>query len=280
VSGAKQLTHTRMERLGRLGDHVQTAAPAAAAAEAPLTPCDLLIHGGRVIDCANQIDEVCDVAVSDGHIVAVGPALARQYAARTTHDATGQLVTPGLVDAHGHFYRHCTPLGEPADEVCIGRGVTTAVDAGSAGATTFDGFRKFAAEPAQTRLLCILNASMHGLASAGSTGGGGGGELDSLNQVQVAPLVQVIEENRDMVVGIKVRLSADAANDGKNEEEAYRRALEACEAAGVLLMTHHTFSTVPLTQCPGADASPLKMRKGDLYTHTFHVRSAHNTAPV
>ena len=66
------------------------------------------------------------------------------------------------------------------------------MDAGSAGATTFDGFRKFAAEPAQTRLLCILNASMHGLASAGSTGGGGGGELDSLNQVQVAPLVRVL----------------------------------------------------------------------------------------
>lgn len=169
----------------------------------------------------------------------------------------------------------CSWIGraEPADEVCIGRGVTTAVDAGSAGATTFDGFRKFAADPAQTRLLCILNASMHGLASAGSTGGGSGGELDSLNQVQVAPLVKVIEENRDMVVGIKVRLSADAAANGKNEEEAYRRALEACEAAGVPLMTHHTFSTVPLTQCPGADASPLKMRKGDLYTHTFHVRA-------
>jgi hypothetical protein len=41
----------------------------------------------------------------------------------------------------------------------------------------------------------------------------------------------------------------------------------------VLLMTHHTFSTVPLALCPGADASPLKMRKGDLYTHTFHVRA-------
>ena len=74
----------------------------------------------------------------------------------------------------------------------------------------------------------------------------------------------------DLCVGIKVRLSADAANDGKNEKEAYVRALQACELAGVPLMTHHTFSTVPLTECPGADASPVKMRKGDLYTHTFH----------
>lgn len=169
-----------------------------------------------------------------------------------------------------HSYNYCTPLGEPADEVCISRGVTTAVDAGSAGATTFEGFRKFAAEPAQTRLLCILNASMHGLASAGSTGGGSGGELDSLNQVQVEPLVKVIRENRDLCVGIKVRLSADAANNGKNEKEAYVRALQACELAGVPLMTHHTFSTVPLTECPGSDASPIKMRKGDLYTHAFH----------
>ena len=122
--------------------------------------------------------------------------------------------------------------------------MTTAVDAGSAGATTFEGFRKFAAEPAQTRLLCILNASLHGLASAGSTGGGGGGELDSLNQVQVAPLVKVITENRDLVVGIKVRLSADAANDGKNEEEAYRRALEACE----VFQSQNCDS--PLSLCP------------------------------
>lgn len=98
----------RMERLGRVGVHVHgTSAPS-------LTPCDLLITGGRVIDPANQIDhENWDVAVADGVILAVGPGLREQYAARTTHDARGQLVTPGLVDAHGHFYRHCTPLGGP-----------------------------------------------------------------------------------------------------------------------------------------------------------------------
>lgn len=72
------------------------------------------------------------------------------------------------------------------------------------------------------------------------------------------------------MVGIKVRLSADAADNGKNELEAYKRALEACEKANVPLMTHHTFSTVPLDQCPGADASPVKMRAGDIYTHSFH----------
>ena len=100
-----------MERLGRVGVHVHGAASASPS----LTPCDLLIAGGRVIDPANQIDqEGWDVAVRDGRILAVGANLARQYAASTVHDATGQLVTPGLVDAHGHFYRHCTPLGGPS----------------------------------------------------------------------------------------------------------------------------------------------------------------------
>jgi dihydroorotase len=283
-----------MERLDRVGTHVG-AAPAAPSRAHARVEVDLLIAGGRVIDPANGVDGVADVAVAAGRVVAVGRDLRHSFCAAQTHDAGGQIVTPGLVDAHGHFYRHCTPLGEPADEVCLGRGVTTAVDAGSAGATTFEGFRKFAAEPARTRLLCILNASMHGLASAGSTGGGAGGELDSLNQVrspaglhawaclthplravlyvvqvQVEPLVRCIEANRDLVVGVKVRLSADAANDGKNELEAYRRALRACELASVPLMTHHTFSTVPLTQCPGEDASPIRMRAGDLYTHSFH----------
>ena len=71
---------------------------------------------------------------------------------------------------------------------------------------------------------------------------------------------------------IKVRLSADAADNGKNELPAYERALEVSRRTGVPLMTHHSFSTVPLSQCPGADASEVKMRKGDIYTHT--VRAA------
>ena len=134
---------------------------------------DLVITGGRVIDPASGLDGVMDVAVTGGMIAAVGPSLLSDGAAAAElFDARGMVVMPGLVDAHCHIYNLCTPLGEPVDEVCLGRGVTTAVDAGSAGATTFNGFRKFIAEPSKTRALCMLNVSMHGLASAGSTGGG------------------------------------------------------------------------------------------------------------
>jgi dihydroorotase len=151
--------------------------------------------------------------------------------------------------------------------------VTTAVDAGSAGATTLAGLKHFVAGYCNTRLLAFLNISMHGLASAGCTGVGTGGELDSLNQVHVEQCVKCIKENRDMCVGVKVRLSADAANDGKNEAEAFRRAAAAAVQAGVPLMTHHTFSSVPLgsaDQAGGELGCPGALKKGDIYTHTFH----------
>ena len=93
-----------MERLGRVGDHVvkQNGAADTSTASA-LEPVDLLIVGGRVICPASQIDAICDVAVKDGVIAAVGEDLGKRMAAATVHDATGQLVTPGLVDAHGHL---------------------------------------------------------------------------------------------------------------------------------------------------------------------------------
>ena len=61
---------------------------------------------------------------------------------RDVIDATGLLVVPGLVDLHVHVYRGVADLSVEADPTCLGRGVTTVVDGGSAGANTFAGFRK------------------------------------------------------------------------------------------------------------------------------------------
>lgn len=85
------------------------------------------------------------------------------------------------------------------------------------------------------------------------------------SQVHVASALTTIAANRDVIVGCKVRLSTDCANDGANEAEAYRRALAVTAEAKLPLMTHHTFSSVPLEQCPGADGSALQLRKGDVY---------------
>jgi hypothetical protein len=114
-----------------------------------------IIQGGRVVCPASGLDAVLDVAIAaDGTIAAVGPGLAATASVGVDgagvktpviFDATGKIVTAGLVDMHAHVYKHATPLGLDADEFCLGRGVTTVVDAGSAGATTFDGLRHFVA---------------------------------------------------------------------------------------------------------------------------------------
>ena len=97
---------------------------------------DLVILNGRVIDPANSLDGFYDIAVDGGEIVAVEPqgALARMVGAET-FDATGLLVTPGLVDIHAHGFQHVEPIGLDFDASCLQRCTTTVVDAGSSGAT-------------------------------------------------------------------------------------------------------------------------------------------------
>ena len=92
---------------------------------------DLIIRNGRVIDPANQLDQISDVALKNGKILTVGKQL--ELAAAEEFDASGCLVTPGLIDVHTHVYQYATPLGVDVDRCCLARGVTTVVDAGSSG---------------------------------------------------------------------------------------------------------------------------------------------------
>lgn len=92
---------------------------------------DVLIVNGHVIDPENSVNEKLSVAIKNGHIFAVGHNL--KVNPRETFDAEGCFVTPGLIDAHVHCYQYATPLGINPDEACLSRGVTTIIDAGSAG---------------------------------------------------------------------------------------------------------------------------------------------------
>ena len=228
-----------------------------------MTKYDLLIKGGRVIDPANNVDGLLDVAIARDRIVAVEAGLAADQA-KQVHDATGKLVVPGLVDLHMHGYNHVTPLGIDTDYYCLGRGVTTAIDAGSAGASTSPGFRVYAVEPVRTRLRGFLNISQAGLCVGGAADGRSAGELDARAFIDAPACIECIEANADIYVGVKVRLSRTIAEDGKNEPEAYRAALETAAAVRMPLMVHRSFSVVPLEECPG------KMVAGDIYTHCCH----------
>ena len=127
---------------------------------------DLLLQGGRVFDPAQKLDAVADVAIADGRIAAIADRIQPDSAGEVV-DAAGMLVVPGLIDIHAHVYPGVTQLGIEADEDCLAKGVTTLVDAGSAGAYAIGGLRRFIVEPARVRILALLNISTAGMPTLG-----------------------------------------------------------------------------------------------------------------
>jgi dihydroorotase len=227
---------------------------------------DLLIRGGRVIDPASGIDGPHDVAFRGGLVEAVATSLAGQPAAEVL-DASGLIVSPGMIDLHVHIFDGVSHYGIPPDPHCLARGVTTAVDAGTAGAETFAGLRKYVIEASATRLFALLNISRIGLVT-GAELDPPVGELEDLRHLSVPAALRCIEANRDVILGVKLRLSANLACDGRNEMEALKRAREAADAAGLPIMIHTPQSSL------GLPAILAEMRGGDILTHCFHAHAS------
>ena len=121
---------------------------------------DILLKGGYVIDPAQGIDGLADVAVKDGKIAAVSADAGR---AKETIDVTGKLVIPGMIDTHAHVFQHIGgPFGLNADMVGVQSGVTTLVDQGGPSSMTFAGFRHYIVEPAKTNVLAFISAYVVG----------------------------------------------------------------------------------------------------------------------
>src|SRR5262249_25417152 len=159
---------------------------------------DLLLRGGRVIDPGRGVDGALDVAVGDGRIVAVGPALP-ESAATEVVDVRGRLVLPGLVDTHPHVYQYVTGrFGLEADLVGIRSGVSTLVDQGGASCMTLPGFRAFVVRSAASRVYAFLSAYL--------VGGLEGHYYPALYRpdcIDVGATVKAARENRDLVRGLK-----------------------------------------------------------------------------
>jgi len=218
---------------------------------------DLLLKGGRVIDPAQGMDQAADVAIAGGHIAAVAENIPTEDAA-SVRNVAGKLVTPGLIDMHAHVYPGVTPeLGVEADRDCLAKGVTTVVDAGSAGAYTIEGFRRFIVEPSQARVLSLLNISTVGMPTMGQ----GLPEAGLIDLLDVPEAVKAARDYAGLVVGFKVRLSKYIVrNLGL---EPLHRALDAAEQIGLPLMVHIGDMPAPL-----GDILDL-LRPGDIVTHTY-----------
>lgn len=218
---------------------------------------DLLIKGGRVIDPATGVRGPLDIAIKDGRIVDRGNSIPSDSAGECI-DATNQLVTPGLVDLHTHIYHGVTYWGIDPNPVAARTGVTAWLDAGSAGALSINGFAKFIVPAAVPRVKALINISSIGAA-------GPDFELENLTLCDPVLLERLAGLHSDIVVGVKVRMGASTV--GSNGVEPLRRARQAADLIGGILMMHISSGPPPL-----ADCLPF-LRAGDVLTHCFTGRN-------
>ena len=220
---------------------------------------DLILRGARVIDPSQNIDRVTDVRFTGGVVAGIGDQLPAGPDTEV-HDVRGKIVTPGLIDLHTHVYWGGTSIG--VDAVALARSSATAtfVDAGTAGAGNFPGFRKHVIEPAlPVRILPLLNLSFPGIFAFSSSVMVG--ECGDLRLLDITECVRVAKENADLIVGIKVRVGRGAS--GNSGIAPLDMALEVAEAVGLPLMAH-------LDHPPPSRLDVMhRMRPGDILTHCF-----------
>ena len=222
-----------------------------------MTAAARLIKGGRIFRATGRDFAPADILIEGMRIRNVGADLPVPDGVEVI-DATGAVVTPGLIDFHMHAFRYGHFLSIDADEVAHRSGTTTFVDAGSAGSLHFMAFRDYVIRPAKANILAFLNVSAIGQTTDGVKGlGFHDNDHDSLLHLESAE--EVIARNRDVIVGIKVR-----AYTGLPSMLPMQRARELAERTGLPIMVH-------LAPAPPEFGELLPyLGEGDIITHPYH----------
>lgn len=216
---------------------------------------DLLLKGGKVIDPGRGWNALKDVAIENGRIAAVEDNIPSNRASQV-FDASGKIVTPGLIDLHVHVYPGVSHYGIEPDPTCVGRGVTTALDLGSSGYYTFRGLRCYVIERALTRIPAYLNISSVGLVSALYN------EWDPIGNASARLATEMALKNKDTILGIKIRMTKALKDLGLAILGVTRRA---ADAAGIPIAVHP-----PGGVGPSLSEVVSRLKPGDMVTHFMH----------
>lgn len=220
-------------------------------------PASLVVRGGQVFDPVTGRFSRLDILAADGKVARLAPTVEAHAGCRVV-DASGLLVTPGLVDCHVHAFRWGHLISLDVDPVSSQSGVTTFVDGGSAGSLQFMAFRRFVIDRVRSNLYALLNVSALGETVDGLKGVDAW-ENDDLRFLHLDSAVETVEKNRDLVVGIKVRIHTGLAS---LLPMAAARAL--ADAVGLPLVVH-TMKAPPLF----SDLLTY-LKAGDVVTHMYH----------
>jgi dihydroorotase len=214
---------------------------------------DLLLTGGTLLNPSTQVNRKLDVGVTGGRVTAIRAKIPRASAKRVI-DVTACYVTAGLIDFHVHSYWGVNPYGCDLDPVCVATGVTTTMDAGSAGPVNLLGFRKLVHEPSKTRMLGFVALAQHGVLNEP-------GELLNIGFADSDGTAQAVEDNRDISIGVKVRLHKKSI--GENSRPALRLAIRAAQATRTPIMVHVGDTAIPMEEIAET------LRPGDIMTHCY-----------
>jgi dihydroorotase len=227
----------------------------AVAADARL---DLLIKGGEVLDPSQKLRAVRDIGIRNGVIEVVQADIPADRALRVIN-ASGRLVTPGLIDLHAHTFPYGSGIGIPADELVPFQATTTAVSAGDAGANSFAAFRRFIVGSTRTRLYAFVHIANIGLTGFPVP------ELYNIDYARTDDAARAVAENADIVLGIKVRMSQNVI--AQHGLEPLNRAIQACEQAGTgaKVMCHIGGVETPALMSQILDL----LRPRDILTHCY-----------
>jgi dihydroorotase len=230
----------------------------AGAAMGPNDKFDLVIKGGDVLDPSQSLRGKRDIGIRWGAIEAIEAEIPATRAAKTI-DATGKLVTPGLIDLHSHVYPYGSAIGIPADELAQFQCTTTMVSAGDAGVNNLAALRRYIVAQSRTRIYAFVHIANNGLSAFPVA------ELYNIDNAQMEACALALAENPDFLVGVKVRMSENVIY--KHGLEPLKRAIQACELCGwpAKMMVH--IGGVETGQLM-SDILNL-LRPGDVLTHSY-----------
>ncbi|PXW57648.1 putative amidohydrolase [Grimontella sp. AG753] len=221
---------------------------------------DILIKNGLVadLDSGSYINQ--NIGIVGNRIVDLHTADSQ---AETVIDAAGCIVLPGLIDFHAHVFHGGTAISVNPDVLCLPNGVTSVVDAGSSGWVNYKLFRNSVIHTAQTRIKSYLNVVNVGLSTLG---GGPTGYLENTNPANynVEKISQTLNENRDNILGLKLRYSQDIATGRNFSSDPFYAAVALARELKTTLCVHVTDSRLPADELIG------HFQTDDIYAHCFH----------
>ncbi len=235
-----------------------TVAGRANAAMGPNDKFDLVIKGGDVLDPSQSLRGKRDIGIRFGMIEAVETDIPAARASRTI-DASGKLVTPGLIDLHSHVYPYGSAIGIPADELAQFQCTTTTVSAGDAGVNNLAALRRYIVAQSRARIYAFVHIANHGLSGFPVA------ELYNIDHAQMEACAMALAENQDFLLGVKVRMSENVI--AKHGLEPLKRGIQACQLSG--------WAAKMMVHIGGVETRELMsqildlMRPGDVLTHAY-----------